>query len=252
MSILDYKNKIVGSIFLLSSLAVVFFVVLEPVDSSKSTQILSGGFAETDTAQKHDPTQPRPELVVASTKTQRLEDTIQNQQSGIKEQNPITQVAGENKSKEQPVQTKVNQVEVAVTQTKPVETFTPEAKTVAVSTANSEPTNTTKKVPTKVAKAKTEPQAKSEDSVGGWFVQLGVFKSYSNAELLEVAVRNVGYATRLDDGVSGQTSVTKLLVGPYSSKTIATAIKTKLESTGFDKKHGIDGMFVIQSDESKT
>ena len=103
-----------------------------------------------------------------------------------------------------------------------------------------------------MAKAKTEPQAKSEDSVGGWFVQLGVFKSYSNAELLEVAVRNVGYATRLDDGVSGQTSVTKLLVGPYSSKTIATAIKTKLESTGFDKKHGIDGMFVIQSDESKT
>ena len=128
MSILDYKNKIVGSIFLLSSLAVVFFVVLEPVDSSKSTQILSGGFAETDTAQKHDPTQPRPELVVASTKTQRLEDTIQNQQSGIKEQNPITQVAGENKSKEQPVQTKVNQVEVAVTQAKPVETSTPEAE----------------------------------------------------------------------------------------------------------------------------
>lgn len=62
-----------------------------------------------------------------------------------------------------------------------------------------------------------------------WVVQLGSFKSKSNAMRLVNVLRTRGYHTYIEQGAAGKHSLTKVLVGPEHKKDSAHTLAARLE-----------------------
>ncbi len=219
------KYQITGSALLLAVVGIVLFAVMQPPGDLMPEQ------AQTrDDPAVADSSQPRPELVAVAVQSQQLLDSIRNYEtfaaveSESQASDPVPQVAEQ----------------VAVEEPQPVETPKPEKPAVEIAIAEV------------VSDPSDEPEPVQHEVSGinpsdSWFLQIGAFKSPSNAELLGLEARNVGYSTEMKEVGTGTDAVIKLLIGPYATQNDALAVKSKLEGSEFIKKNNIDGMFVVHA-----
>ena len=219
------KHKITGSTLLLAVVGLVVFGVMQPADVHVSHQDLASGKNSEADAQ-----QPRPELLAIAVQSQRLIEAMRNtEESGtlVPESDPVESVdvvrtvSGQDSQVVEASQPQPVQNEVALAVSKP---------------ATQSP----------VSKPKKKEPASSA-SADDWYLQVGAFKNFTNAELLGLEARSVGFGTLLQENGSGSEAVVKLLIGPYPTQRDALADKSNLEKSDFVKKNKIDGVFVVKA-----
>lgn len=82
----------------------------------------------------------------------------------------------------------------------------------------------------KTATAQSESAEYTRSLDGAWVVQLGSFGNADNARRLRDQVRDKGYGSHLQSVERGETTLTRVFSGPFSSKTDAEAAKRDLDA----------------------
>ncbi len=231
------KHKIAGSALILSVVAVVVFGLMEPQENLVSAHKSSDGADKANSSN-----QPRPELAAVSIQSEQLKNAIQEgvgqapKQSGSAGDAVASEVqtsGSESSALKQP-----SQASRIVSKEKPAESI--------------EIVLQPKPVPPKAEKPSSASQEAADNAAQGeWYLQIGAFKRPTNAELLSVEARHIGFSTYLHEVGSGADSLFKLLIGPYPSQREALSEKAQLEQSEFVKKHSIKGVFVVNI-ESQT
>ena len=226
------KYRITGSTLLLAVVGIVVFLVMQPADVRIAARAIAGnGNSEADTQL------PRPELVAIAVESQRLIEAMRK--SGNTASN-VAESAPSALSDEEPAQRSETSKAANAAQSQVPEQVPNQTKQKVAIQSAPEPAKPVVAKPKKIESA----SAASADS---WYLQVGAFKNYTNAELLGLEARNVGFGTYLQEAGTGAGTVFKLLIGPYPTQRDALADKSKLQKSAFMKKNKIEGVFVVNS-----
>jgi len=198
-SVEGLKNKIAGSIILLLTVTVVFFIVLEPPGSNVSNVVV--------------PIEQNDSIRTVALAEPAVADTPESDLANI----PTIEINSSS----------ANLAEATVEDT---------PKNVEIAAVASVPEQKSEPAPAPVVEQKkpkvvkiTKPKVTETSSPAGWFVQVGAFSVKENADVLSKKLKANGFQSHQFTHKESGSNQTKVMIGPYGSKEHAGKIGKKVE-----------------------
>ena len=198
-SVEGLKNKIAGSIILLLTVTVVFFIVLEPPGSNVSDVVR--------------PIEQNDSIRTVALAEPAVADTSEGDLANL----PTIEITSSSEA----------QAETTVADT---------SKKIEIAAVASVPEQKSEPAPAPVVEKKEakvveirKPKAAEAATPAGWFVQVGAFSVKENAEALSKKLKANGFQSHQFTYKESGGNQTKVMIGPYGSEEHAGKIGKKVE-----------------------